>query len=118
VTFALICLAAGAGLGADVALPPAMLADAIPRAHRQSTGLYFGIWVLIGKFALALAAGMVLPSLKIFGYQPGLAQTTGPLVFLYVLLPILFKFFATLALLPRFGPRFFIKLFSRSGATP
>lgn len=117
VTYAVICLAAGAALGADVALPPAMLADAIPRAHRQSTGLYFGIWVLIGKFALALAAGMVLPSLKAFGYQPGLPETTGSLVFLYVLLPILFKLFATLALLPRIGPRFFSKVFFRSGAT-
>jgi len=82
--YGLICLVAGAALGADVALPPAMLADAIPKGHRQSTGLYFGIWVLIGKFALAVAAGMALPSLKFFDYQPGQPATSGSLIVLYV----------------------------------
>jgi Na+/melibiose symporter-like transporter len=102
-----ICLAAGAALGADVALPPAMLADAIPRAHRQNTGLYFGIWVLIGKFALAVAAGLSLPGLKALSYQPGQPSTAEALVALYVFLPIVFKALASLALLPQGRFRFF-----------
>ena len=111
--YAGVCLVAGAGLGADVALPPAMLADSIPRGHRQSTGLYFGIWVLIGKFALAVAAGLALPSLKVMDYQPGKSSTTGALIALYVFLPMVFKALATLALLPRFGPHFLMRVLTR-----
>jgi len=103
--YSLICLMAGTALGADVALPPAMLADAIPEQNRKSTGLYFGIWVLISKFALALAAGLALPSLKFFGYVPGQFQTTASLTALYVFLPIVFKGIAILVLLPQLGGR-------------
>jgi len=105
VAFSLICLASGAALGADVALPPAMLADSIPEQNRHSTGLYFGIWVLISKFALALAAGLALPSLKLFSYVPGEIETVGALVALYVFLPIIFKLFAILVLFPQFSQR-------------
>lgn len=101
--YGVICFMAGSALGADVALPPAMLADAIPEQHRKSTGLYFGVWVLISKFALALAAGLALPSLKVFGYVPGQFQTTLGLTALYVFLPILFKGIAILVLLPLFS---------------
>jgi Na+/melibiose symporter-like transporter len=105
VAYSLICLMSGAALGADVALPPAMLADAIPEQNRKSTGLYFGIWVLISKFALALAAGLALPSLKLFGYVPGQFQTTVALTALYVFLPIVFKGIAILVLLPQLRGR-------------
>ncbi len=103
--YSLICLMSGTALGADVALPPAMLADAIPEQNRKSTGLYFGIWVLISKFALALAAGLALPSLKLFGYVPGQFQTTIALTALYVCLPIVFKGIAILVLLPQLRGR-------------
>ena len=103
--YSVICLMAGTALGADVALPPAMLADAIPEQNRKNTGLYFGIWVLISKFALALAAGLALPSLKLFGYVPGQFQTTIALTALYVFLPIVFKGIAILVLLPQFRGR-------------
>lgn len=105
IAYSVICLMAGTALGADVALPPAMLADAIPEKNRKSTGLYFGIWVLISKFALALAAGLSLPSLKIFGYVPGQFQTTVALTALYVCLPIVFKGIAILVLLPQLSGR-------------
>jgi len=96
--YAVICVLAGAGLGADVALPPAMLADAIPSTHRNSTGLYFGIWVLIGKFALALAAGVTLPALQVFQYQPGHPESAVALGLTYALLPLLFKGLALVVL--------------------
>ncbi len=113
VAYGVICLVAGAGLGADVALPPAMLADAIPRTHRQSTGLYFGVWVLIGKFALAVGAGLALPGLKALSYQPGQPDTAGALVALYVFLPIVFKVIATLVLLAHGRFRLFTRAFAR-----
>jgi len=100
--YSVICVLAGAGLGADVALPPAMLADAIPPTHRQSTGLYFGIWVLIGKFALALAAGLALPALQIFQYQPGHPESALALSRIYAFLPLLFKGLAIVVLFSQF----------------
>ena len=111
--YSLICLLAGTALGADVALPPAMLADAIPEENRKSTGLYFGIWVLISKFALALAAGLALPSLKIFGYVPGQFQTTDALTVLYVFLPIAFKVIAIMVLLPLLSGGVSLRVFAR-----
>lgn len=113
VGFALICFASGTALGADVALPPAMLADAIPEDKRRSTGLYFGIWVLISKFALALAAGLALPGLKVFGYMPGQAQTVSGLIALYVFLPIIFKVGAIAVLFPQLSENQLTRIFFR-----
>ena len=96
--YSAVCALAGAGLGADVALPPAMLADAIPPSYQQNTGLYFGIWVLIGKFALALAAGFALPALQFFEYRPGNSESASALTSLYVFLPFLFKCLAMIIL--------------------
>ncbi len=107
--YVLVCLVSGAALGADLALPPAMLADAIPTAQRSNTGLYFGVWALIAKLSLALAAGAALPLLGMFGYVPGDPQTAGNLPLLYAVLPIGFKVLAAVVIWPRplFGPRLF-----------
>lgn len=91
VAYALVCIVAGLALGADLALPPAMLADAIPPQHRSSTGVYFGVWALITKFSLALAAGLALPMLSVFGYQPGVQGSSTSLAMVYAWFPIFFK---------------------------
>jgi len=96
--YALICLLSGAALGADLALPPAMLADAIPPDQRSSTGLYFGVWALIAKFSLALAAGASLPLLGWLGYVPGQPETAGSLSLLYAVLPVAIKLMAVAVL--------------------
>ena len=101
--YGFVCLMAGAALGADLALPGAMLADAIPSDQRHNTGLYIGVWVLLGKLALAIAAGVTLPLLSWFDYQPGIATTATPLIALYVGLPIFLKAIAAAVLL-RFPP--------------
>ncbi len=70
--FAIICAASGAALGADLALPPALLADVIERDQSSGReGAYFGVWNLVTKLNLALAAGLALPALQWAGYQPG-----------------------------------------------
>ena len=71
--FALVCLASGVALGADLSLPGALLAGVIRRAGHggQSEGLYFGWWNFATKLNLALAAGIALPLLGLFGYAPG-----------------------------------------------
>ena len=70
--FAAICVLSGLALGADLALPPSLLADVIGRDGRMhATGAYFGLWTLATKLNLALAAGIALPLLGAFGYSPG-----------------------------------------------
>ncbi|MCD8494462.1 MAG: MFS transporter [Burkholderiaceae bacterium] len=98
--YVLVCAVSGAALGADLALPPAMLADAIAPAQRANTGLYFGFWALIAKFSLALAAGAALPLLGSLGYVPGEPASAGVLSVLYAVLPVAFKVVAAWVIWP------------------
>lgn len=77
--FAAICIISGAALGADLALPPALLAGVIGAAGHsgQREGAYFGAWSWMTKMNLALAAGIALPLLELLGYTPGSTSTTG-----------------------------------------
>lgn len=86
--FALICLCSGLALGADLALPAALAADLGERLG--CSGTLFGIWNLCAKLNLALAAGLALPLLALFGYTPGSDATTA-LSLTYAVLPLLFK---------------------------
>ena len=104
--FMIICILSGLGLGADLALPPSILADVIDdddkRGLGRNEGAYFGLWNLVTKMNLALAAGIALPSLALLGYQPGIAQAPDALLYLagvYALLPCVLKAFAAIALI-------------------
>ena len=55
--------------------------------------------MLLGKLALAIAAGVTLPLLSWFDYQPGIATTATPLIALYVGFPIFLKAIAAAVLL-------------------
>ncbi|MGE5714763.1 MAG: MFS transporter [Betaproteobacteria bacterium] len=96
--FALICLLSGIALGADLALPPALLARVIGdnRHTGQHEGAYFGLWNLANKLNLALAAGIALPALALLGYTPGTRAPAAlaSLSFAYALIPCLLKLVA------------------------
>ena len=100
-----ICVMSGVGLGADLALPPSLLADVIDVDEREgrgrNEGAYFGLWSLVTKLNLALAAGIALPLLQGFGYAPGAdnpPQSLFVLAAVYALLPCLLKAMAAVAL--------------------
>lgn len=96
VAFALICLASGLALGADLALPAAMAADL---GERQGhSGAVFGIWNFVAKLNLALAAGLTLPSLAWLGYEPASGEGLDALRGAYALLPLFFKSLAAVLL--------------------
>lgn len=96
--FALVCLASGVALGADLTLPGALLAGVIQRAgHAQRLeGAYFGWWNFATKLNLALAAGIALPLLGQFGYAPGSRSEDAlqALTIAYCLLPCVLKLIA------------------------
>jgi glycoside/pentoside/hexuronide:cation symporter, GPH family len=93
-----VCVASGLALGADLALPSAMLAGVIQRAGHggRSEGAYFGWWNFAIKLNLALAAGVALPLLAAFGYAPGARDDTAltALTLAYCLLPCALKLLA------------------------
>ena len=99
--FAVICVLSGFALGADLALPPSILADVIDRrGAMESTGAYFGVWTLATKLNLALAAGIGLPLLAALGYAPGAtdAQALDALAFVYAAVPCALKLAAVATL--------------------
>jgi Na+/melibiose symporter-like transporter len=100
--FAIICVLSGLALGADLALPPSLLADVIGRRGKmEATGSYFGLWTLATKLNLALAAGIALPLLEALGYRPGGrdAAALTALAIVYAFVPCVLKLGAGAALL-------------------
>jgi GPH family glycoside/pentoside/hexuronide:cation symporter len=100
--FAIICVLTGATLGADLALPPALLAGVIGAAGHggEREGSYFGVWSWITKMNLALAAGISLPLLEWLGYTPGATDEAAlsALTIAYAVLPCVLKAGAALLL--------------------
>ncbi len=93
VGFALISAAAGAALGADTVLLPAMFSVALTQAGLKAS-LAFGIWAFAGKLGLALAAATVMPLLAWNGFVPGQQngpQALGMLNIAYSVIPCLLK---------------------------
>ena len=93
--FIAICLVTGAALGADLAIPSALLTGVIARAGHalRHEGSYFGWWTCGNKLNLALAAGLALPALQWLGYTPGASNPQGlsALAQIYAGLPCLLK---------------------------
>jgi len=92
--FFAVCLAAGAALGADLALPPVLFAQTI--GNSPGKGVYYSFYTLLGKLALAIT-GLSLPLLATLGYRPG-NGTSMQLVAMYAGLPCLLKIIAVLSL--------------------
>jgi glycoside/pentoside/hexuronide:cation symporter, GPH family len=110
IAFALICLVTGLGLGADLALPPAMQADVIDEDTAAGgdgrAGLYFALWGMATKLALAIAVGLAFPLLDLAGFDPGAAAAGEgrggfALAALYAWLPVALKL-AAVAMMWRF----------------
>jgi len=100
--FMVVCVVTGFALGADLAVPPALLATVLAAddAPRARDGAFFGVWSLATKINLAAAAGLALPVLDALGYTPG--APSGQVVALsatYALLPSALKLVAGLVLL-------------------
>lgn len=104
-----LCIGTGLALGADLALPPSMQADVVDvdtaEGGPAKTGVYFALWGMATKLALALAVGIAFPMLEAFGLETDSPATGGEgalvLALLYGAVPIAFKLSA-IALMWRF----------------
>lgn len=97
--FGMVCTLSGIAYGAELALPPSILADVVDRQRgggaSRPEGAYFGLWQLTEKLNLALAAGFALPVLAAIGYRPGTVQVAmGPLSTMYAIVPCALKVLA------------------------
>lgn len=98
--FALICIASGAAIGADMTLLPAMFA-ARTAAISSEPAIGFGLWSFSSKISLAVAAVVLLPILQAAGYRSGETLPESALVMLtvlYAVVPLALKL-AAMALL-------------------
>jgi Na+/melibiose symporter-like transporter len=106
--FYLITVLTGLSLGVDLALPAAMQADVIDQdtadGGGERAGLFFGLWGMATKLALALAVGISFPLLGLVGFSTEGENTADALLVLaltYAALPVGFKL-AAMALIWRF----------------
>lgn len=99
--FFCVCVLTGMALGADLALPPAMQADVIDldRLHtgKRRAGLFFAMWSMATKLALACAVGFAFPLLEVLGFRPGEtndASVIAALAIIYAGIPTVLKIIA------------------------
>ncbi len=96
IPFALICLASGAALGADLTLLPAIFAQRLAQTGTPEAAA-FGLWSFVSKLSLALAALTILPALDAVGFRPGAANSDAALrtlTLIYAALPCVLKLIA------------------------
>ncbi|MCS5598018.1 MAG: MFS transporter [Alphaproteobacteria bacterium] len=102
IAFGIICLLSGTALGADLALPPALLADKISNVQKQSeANQHYAVLAFIPKMSLALASGIAFITLGYFGFSAGAKNTVSSLQVLalcYALVPCIIKFIAIIFL--------------------
>ncbi|MFK7877478.1 MAG: MFS transporter [Paracoccaceae bacterium] len=73
--FAVICIASGAAMGADLTLLPAIFARRMA-VISPSAAEGFGLWAFVSKFTLAFAAVAVLPALDRAGFESGVENNS------------------------------------------
>lgn len=93
--YALVCIVSGLALGADLTLPPSILADHIhAHANRNCSGSHYAFLAFISKASLALASAIALPILDVAGFKPQAVNSEAALATLsaaYALVPCVLK---------------------------
>ncbi|MCL3881873.1 MFS transporter [Marivita sp. GX14005] len=96
VWFAVICIASGAAVGADLTLLPAIFARRMQIVAPDATE-GFALWSFVSKFTLAVASIALLPILEASGFVAGVAngdEALRTLSLLYAGVPCLLKIIA------------------------
>lgn len=96
--FAVICLASGVALGADMTLLPAIFARRLAALETKGgEAVAFGLWSFVSKLSLAIAAGTLLPVLDAAGFRSGQSNSASALqtlTVLYAIVPCALKLVA------------------------
>ncbi len=93
--YAIVCVVSGLALGADLTLPPSILADHIhAHNHTAYSGMHYALLGFVAKFSLALASAIALPTLDAAGFKPQATNSEQALMTLsiaYALIPSALK---------------------------
>ena len=94
--FMVICIISGFCLSADLIIPSSIQADIIYKEQQKNksvlVGKIYSVWSFIQKSSLALSAGVCLPLLGYFGFNPSEVNTQLlPLSFAYGIIPIILR---------------------------
>ena len=93
--YAIICVLSGMSLGADLALPPSILADKVEAQNKESEATQnYALLAFIPKMGIAISSGVSLLILDSFGFQPGEVNTEiakNGLLIMYAVIPCGFK---------------------------
>ena len=96
--YGMVCIISGFALGADLALPPSMLADQIhARGNRNFSGTHYAMLAFVTKASLAIASSIALPMLDAAGFRPQADNSSDALHILsvaYALVPCVLKLIA------------------------
>lgn len=102
VAYGIICVLSGTALGADLALPPSILADRVTRQKTESEATqYYALLAFIPKTAIAIAGGASFIVLDRLGFVAGAEnspETMQGLITLYALVPCAIKLIALYSL--------------------
>jgi len=93
--YGIICLLSGMALGADLSLPPSILADRITSEKKEADATqYYALLAFIPKIAVAVVSGVSFLILGEFGFEAGAensVEALNAMAFLYALIPCLIK---------------------------
>ncbi len=93
--YGLVCIVSGLALGADLTLPPSILADDIhSNGNSRFSGTQYAILAFLSKASLAVASAIALPMLDWTGFIPQAANSKQALFALsaaYALVPCILK---------------------------
>lgn len=96
--YGIICMLSGVAFGADLSLPPSILAEQIHQQQKNDTAaMQFGLLAFLAKTALALGSVIVLPMLDMSGFKPGQSNHNEALHMLslcYAVIPCAIKLLA------------------------
>ena len=94
--FLIVCIISGLCLSADLILPASIQANIIDQEQKKDkkvlAGKIYSVWSLIQKSTLAVSAGVCLPLLSYFGFNPSeVNPALGPLSVCYGIAPIILR---------------------------
>ncbi len=93
--YAAVCVVSGLALGADLTLPPSILADQVhARDNQRYAGTHYAFLAFFSKASLAIASAVSLPLLDAAGFKPNELNSEHALAALgaiYALIPCILK---------------------------
>lgn len=96
--YGIICIISGFAFGAELTLPPSILADHIADEKREEqSALLFSQLTLLAKLSLALSTAIIFPILEYSGFEPSVKNDGESLFFLVICyggIPCLIKLIA------------------------